>query len=135
MSVLCTQCTGSTSVTDSRAQPDGTVRRRRACGTCGLTFSTVERAVDGVDYEAKYHALVAVLQESMGAIEHQLAGGGRQVEIGTGAVSLPLPVLRASETRRTARHRPPFRVHYAGAPAASFTSDELLRIGAYHDDQ
>jgi transcriptional regulator NrdR family protein len=44
--MTCPDCGGPTSILDSRAGPDNTVRRRRRCdtkATCGLRFSTVER--------------------------------------------------------------------------------------------
>lgn len=42
----CPVCMGKTGVRDSRATPEGSIRRRRACLTCDKRFTTVEIMID-----------------------------------------------------------------------------------------
>lgn len=41
----CSRCDSPTKTLETRRVPDGTVRRRRECGSCGHRFTTYERAV------------------------------------------------------------------------------------------
>ena len=41
----CPRCDSSTKTLETRRVPDGTVRRRRECTSCGHRFTTYERAV------------------------------------------------------------------------------------------
>ena len=41
----CPRCDSSTRTLETRRVPDGAVRRRRECGSCGHRFTTYERAV------------------------------------------------------------------------------------------
>lgn len=41
----CPKCAGDTSVVDSRAAPNNTIRRRRECDACGHRFNTFESTV------------------------------------------------------------------------------------------
>src|SRR4051794_30869637 len=43
--VHCPRCDASTKTLETRRVPDGAVRRRRECGSCGHRFTTYERAV------------------------------------------------------------------------------------------
>jgi len=41
--VICPSCEAQTRVLESRSAPDGAVRRRRECASCGRRFTTFER--------------------------------------------------------------------------------------------
>jgi transcriptional repressor NrdR len=43
--VNCPRCNSSTKTLETRRVPDGAVRRRRECTSCGHRFTTYERAV------------------------------------------------------------------------------------------
>jgi transcriptional repressor NrdR len=43
--VNCPRCDSSTKTLETRRVPDGAVRRRRECSSCGHRFTTYERAV------------------------------------------------------------------------------------------
>jgi transcriptional repressor NrdR len=43
--VNCSRCDSPTKTLETRRVPDGAVRRRRECSTCGHRFTTYERAV------------------------------------------------------------------------------------------
>jgi transcriptional repressor NrdR len=43
--VTCPRCDSSTKTLETRRVPDGAVRRRRECTSCGHRFTTYERAV------------------------------------------------------------------------------------------
>jgi transcriptional repressor NrdR len=43
--VNCPRCDSSTKILETRRVPDGAVRRRRECTSCGHRFTTYERAV------------------------------------------------------------------------------------------
>jgi transcriptional repressor NrdR len=43
--VTCPRCDSPTRTLETRRVPDGAVRRRRECGSCGHRFTTYERAV------------------------------------------------------------------------------------------
>ena len=43
--VNCPRCQASTRTLETRRVPDGAVRRRRECSSCGHRFTTYERAV------------------------------------------------------------------------------------------
>jgi transcriptional repressor NrdR len=43
--VNCPRCNSSTKTLETRHVPDGAVRRRRECSSCGHRFTTYERAV------------------------------------------------------------------------------------------
>jgi transcriptional repressor NrdR len=43
--VTCPRCDSSTKTLETRRVPDGAVRRRRECSSCGHRFTTYERAV------------------------------------------------------------------------------------------
>lgn len=38
----CPLCSGDTVVVETRTRRDGTIRRRRTCLKCGVTFPTIE---------------------------------------------------------------------------------------------
>jgi transcriptional repressor NrdR len=46
--VNCSRCDSSTKTLETRRVPDGAVRRRRECTSCGHRFTTYERAVPEV---------------------------------------------------------------------------------------
>jgi transcriptional repressor NrdR len=46
--VNCPRCDSPTKTLETRRVPDGTVRRRRECTSCGHRFTTYERAVPEV---------------------------------------------------------------------------------------
>ena len=41
----CPRCDSQTKTLETRRVPDGAIRRRRECGSCGHRFTTYERAV------------------------------------------------------------------------------------------
>lgn len=43
--MTCPRCDSPTRTLETRRVPDGAVRRRRECGSCGHRFTTYERAV------------------------------------------------------------------------------------------
>jgi transcriptional repressor NrdR len=43
--VNCPRCDSSTKTLETRRVPDGAIRRRRECSSCGHRFTTYERAV------------------------------------------------------------------------------------------
>src|SRR3954447_21904382 len=45
MAVNCPRCDSATKTLETRRVPDGALRRRRECSSCGHRFTTYERAV------------------------------------------------------------------------------------------
>ncbi len=56
----CPDCGERAEVLDSRPRPDGGVRRRRRCTSCGERFTTIERPRVGSDELAAQVAALAL---------------------------------------------------------------------------
>ena len=99
----CPRCDSPTKTLETRRVPDGAVRRRRECTSCGHRFTTYERAVpetlevikrDGsrqpFDREKLRHALVRAshkrdvdprrLEEIVERVEAEARGSGGELE-------------------------------------------------------